>query len=174
MAPLGTMVLGIIVLKERPSPAQKVAIVLAAGRGRRADASLRPAAVVALVIAVAWSVYGLLKRRVPLPAIEGFAAESFVLVVPALDRRRARPPASADSIPRQRGRRELVLVSLRRHRDGGALILFAFAATRVPFTVLGPLQYLVPTINFLLGWVLYDEELPVARLSASGWCGRRC
>ena len=48
------------------------------------------------------------------------------------------------------------------------LILFAFAATRVPLTVLGPLQYLVPTINFLLGWALYDEELPAARLFGFG------
>ena len=37
----------------------------------------------ALVMAVSWSVYGLLKRRVPLAAVDGFAAESFVLVVPA-------------------------------------------------------------------------------------------
>ena len=48
------------------------------------------------------------------------------------------------------------------------LILFAFAAARVPFTLLGPLQYLVPTINFLLGWALYDEELPWSRLVGFG------
>ena len=48
------------------------------------------------------------------------------------------------------------------------LIMFAFAAARVPLTVLGPLQYLIPTINFLLGWALYDEELPWSRLVGFG------
>ncbi len=53
-------------------------------------------------------------------------------------------------------------------------MLFAFAATRVPFTVLGPLQYLVPTINLLLGWLVYDEALPSPGSSGSPWSGRRC
>ena len=44
------------------------------------------------------------------------------------------------------------------------LSLFAFAAVRVPFTTLGPLNYLVPSINFLLGWLVYDEALPFSRL----------
>ena len=44
--------------------------------------------VAALVMAVTWSVYGLLKRRVPLPATDSFAAESFVLVIPAAVRDR--------------------------------------------------------------------------------------
>ena len=43
-------------------------------------------------------------------------------------------------------------------------MLFAWAAPRVPLTVLGPMQYMVPTINFLLGWLVYDEALPVSRV----------
>src|SRR3990170_836762 len=104
MAPLGTMALGIVVLKERPTQAQKIAMGLAA------------VAVVILTIS-----YG-------------------------------RPPYA-----------ELTLVSLAGVATVVPLVMFAFAATRVPFTILGPLNYLVPTINFLLGWILYDEELPVSR-----------
>jgi chloramphenicol-sensitive protein RarD len=44
------------------------------------------------------------------------------------------------------------------------LLLFARAALRLPLTVLGPLQYLVPTINFLLGWLVYDEPLDRVRV----------
>ena len=44
------------------------------------------------------------------------------------------------------------------------LLLFAFAAQRVPLTLLGGLQYLVPIINFLLGWLVYDESMPADRL----------
>ena len=41
--------------------------------------------------------------------------------------------------------------------------MFAFAAQRVPLTMLGPIQYTVPTINLLLGWLVYDEPLPPSR-----------
>ena len=44
------------------------------------------------------------------------------------------------------------------------LLLFAFAAKRVPFTLLGPTNYLVPLINFLLGWLVFDEALPPSRV----------
>ncbi|MEY4339468.1 MAG: hypothetical protein RLZ14_1318, partial [Actinomycetota bacterium] len=44
------------------------------------------------------------------------------------------------------------------------LILFAFAAQRVPLTIIGPMQYIVPSMNFLIGWLVYDEALPPSRV----------
>ena len=44
------------------------------------------------------------------------------------------------------------------------LMLFASAAQSIPFTLLGPLNLIVPVINFGLGWVLYDEEMPLDRI----------
>ncbi|MFM7127087.1 MAG: EamA family transporter RarD, partial [Actinomycetota bacterium] len=44
------------------------------------------------------------------------------------------------------------------------LLLFAAAALRLPLTVLGPMQYSVPVINFLLGWLAYGEELSTTRV----------
>ena len=44
------------------------------------------------------------------------------------------------------------------------LMLFAGAAKSVPFTLLGPLNLLVPVINFGLGWLVYDEPMPADRL----------
>ena len=44
------------------------------------------------------------------------------------------------------------------------LWIFGYAAQHVPLTVLGPLQYSVPTINFLLGWLAYHEELDATRI----------
>jgi len=48
------------------------------------------------------------------------------------------------------------------------LLLFAAAALKLPLTVLGPLQYSVPTINFLLGWLVYHEELTPSRIVGFG------
>ena len=44
------------------------------------------------------------------------------------------------------------------------LTLFAYAAQRMPLTVMGPLNYIVPTINFCLGWLVFHESLPPSRV----------
>lgn len=163
MAPLGTMLLGIVVLGERPSNAEKVALGLAAAAVIELTVSYGEPPVAAIVMAVTWSVYGLLKRRVPLAAIDSFSAESFVLLVPAVIVVAALA-AQSDSIPRTADSWHLALVLLSGVSTAVPLVLFAYAAIRVPLTILGPLQYLVPTINFVLGWALYDEELPWSRV----------
>ena len=55
----------------------------------------------------------------------------------------------------------------------GPLLMFAAAAKRVPFTLLGPMQYLVPTINFFLGVLVYHEPLDGSQLLGFGlvWAG---
>ena len=163
MAPLGTMTLGILVLKERPTQAQKSAMGLAAVAVVILTISYGRPPYAALTIAVTWSLYGLLKRQVPLAAVESLAAETFVLFIPALVAVGVMAGRSG-SIPRTADASELTLVSLAGVATVVPLVMFAFAATRVPFTILGPLNYLVPTINFLLGWILYDEALPVSRV----------
>jgi len=44
------------------------------------------------------------------------------------------------------------------------LLLFAHSALRLPLTMIGPLQYFVPVINFLLGWLAYNEDLQPSRV----------
>jgi chloramphenicol-sensitive protein RarD len=53
------------------------------------------------------------------------------------------------------------------------LLMFAGSARRVPFTLLGPMQYIVPTINFLLGVFLYHEPLAASQVAgfALVWIG---
>ena len=46
------------------------------------------------------------------------------------------------------------------------LVLFTRAAQSIPMTVIGPMQYCVPVINFLLGWLAFDEDLPPSRIDA--------
>jgi chloramphenicol-sensitive protein RarD len=45
------------------------------------------------------------------------------------------------------------------------LLLFAASSQRIPLTLIGPMQYIVPTINFLLGWLLYNEEITVTKVA---------
>jgi chloramphenicol-sensitive protein RarD len=163
MAPLATMILGIVVLGERASRLHLLALVLAAAAVVVLTASYGRPPMIALVIAVSWSLYGLLKRQVPLTPIESLAGETFVLFVPAVIAL-AVLAGRDTSVPATATAGEWVLVALTGVVTAVPLLLFAFAAQRVPLTLLGALQYLVPTINLLLGWLVYDERLPADRL----------
>ncbi len=161
LAPLGTMAVGVFVLGERLTPTKKVSIGLAVLAVLVLTASYGQVPVVAVVIGVTWTVYGLAKRKFPLTAIESLAGETFVLVGPAVAVvlwGASRP----DGVPATASTAEWVLVLGTGVVTVVPLLLFAYAAKLVPFTVLGPLNYLVPIINFLLGWLVYGETLPAA------------
>lgn len=157
------MLLGILVLHERPTRLQHFALACAVAAVVVLTISYGRVPGVALLIAASWSLYGLLKRQVPLSAVESLAGETFVLALPALAVLLV-VAGRDDSIPATASAGSWVLIALTGVVTAVPLLLFAVAAQRLPFTVLGPLQYLVPTINFLLGWLVYDEALPIDRL----------
>lgn len=163
MAPLGTMLLGIVVLREHPTRSQRIALACAVVAVVVLTVAAGRPPVVALLIAGSWSLYGLLKRQIPLTGIESLAGETFLLTAPAIVFAAVAARATG-SIPDLASGADWVLVSLTGVVTAVPLLLFAVAAQRVPFTILGPLQYLVPTINFVLGWLVYDEALPADRL----------
>jgi chloramphenicol-sensitive protein RarD len=118
---------------------------------------------IALLLAGTWSVYGLAKRRVPLGAVDSLAGETFVLFVPALVAVVAFS-IRADSVARSADVTDWLLVLGTGVVTAVPLMLFAAAAQSIPFTLLGPLNLLVPLINFGLGWLIYDEPVPFDRL----------
>jgi chloramphenicol-sensitive protein RarD len=164
MAPLGTMLLGIVVLHEHAGRLQRLALACAAASVVVLTISYGRPPVLAFVIAVSWSLYGLCKRRVALSPAESLAGETFLLTVPAAVLAVVLGFTIDDSIPATASAPEWILVLLTGVVTAVPLLLFAFAAQRVPLTLLGGLQYLVPIINFLLGWLLYDEAMPADRL----------
>jgi chloramphenicol-sensitive protein RarD len=164
MAPLGTMAVGVLAFGERLERAQKIAIGFAALAVVVLVISYGEVPWIALVLATSWSAYGGLKKGVPLSAVESMSAETFVVLVPAVVLVIAlagRP----GSIPSTASTGDLVLVLLTGVATVVPLTMFAWAAQRVPLTVLGPMQYLIPTINFVLGWLVYHEELPLSRVA---------
>jgi chloramphenicol-sensitive protein RarD len=164
MAPLATMVLGVTVLGERASRRQRVALVLAAAAVVVLTISYGRPPWIAFVIAGSWSLYGLLKRQVPLTPIDSLAGETFLLLGPAAVLV-AVMAGRTGSIPAAATAGDWALVALTGVVTAVPLLLFAVAAQRVPFTLLGALQYLVPTINLVLGWLVYDEPMPPDRLA---------
>ena len=163
MAPLLTMWLGVSVLKERLNTAQKMTIglavvaigILTVGYGRLPF--------LALLIAGSWALYGLLKRQIPMSSLDSLTAEMMWLVLPAIVLAITQS-SQTSSITTKADGVHWVLVILTGVITVVPLWMFGLAAKRVPLTVLGPLQYSVPTINFLLGWLAYNEELDATRV----------
>lgn len=163
MAPLCTMLIGVVVLKEKLRTRQKIAVVLAVAAVVVLTVGYGRVPWIAIILAGTWSLYGLLKKQVPLAPYESLAAETLVLALPAIGLV-IWGAGQADGVPQTADALHWVLIALSGVVTAVPLVLFAHAAQRVPFTMLGPMQYVVPTINFLLGWLVYHEELDATRV----------
>jgi chloramphenicol-sensitive protein RarD len=172
IAPLGTVLIGVFVFGERLRTAQRVALGLAAVAVVELTLAYGRVPVFALIIATTWSLYGLLKRQGPLAPLESMGGETAVLLAPAL-LVLAVPMVAGNGLAHEASGYQLGLLALSGLATTVPLLMFAGAAKRVPFTVLGPMQYAVPTINFLLGTFVYHEDLDAGRLFGFGlvWLG---
>ncbi len=163
LAPLGTMAVGVVVLHEKLRRAQEFVFVLALVAVGILTFSYGRVPWLALIIATSWVLYGYLKKHVPLTPIESMAAESFIVLVPAIAAVTILA-GGATSIPHSATPAQFALVLCSGLATIVPLTLFAYAAQRMPLTVIGPLNYIVPTINFCLGWLVFHEALPPSRV----------
>jgi chloramphenicol-sensitive protein RarD len=168
MAPLATMAIGVVVLHETPTRAQRLAFACAAVAVVILTISYGRPPWIALALTATWSTYGLVQRRLPLPAVESLAGETFVLVGPAVllltlvSGREGSVVSSATAT-------DWLLVVGTGVVTAVPLMLFSAAAKSIPFTLLGPLNLLVPVINFGLGWIAYGEPMPWDRVVGFGF-----
>jgi chloramphenicol-sensitive protein RarD len=163
---------GVVLLHEQIRRAQVVALVLAGAAVVVLAVGYGSPPFLALLIAVSWSVYGVLKKLLPFPALDGLAAETLVLLPVAVavlvGMQVAGPGSLAGASTAQ-----LVLVPLTGVVTSVPLLLFAYSARRIRLVTLGWLQYAVPTINLVLGVAVYDETMPAWRAAgfALVWIG---
>jgi chloramphenicol-sensitive protein RarD len=172
ISPLLTTLLGVIVLGEKLRMLQKVALGFAFAAVVVLTVTYGRPPFVALAIAASWAVYGLLKKNVPLRPVDSLTAETLVLVPGAIGLM-VWSFARTEGIPTTASASQLLLVLLTGLITAVPLLFFAHAALRLPLTLIGPLQYLVPVINFLLGWLAYGEPLEASRFVGFllVWCG---
>ncbi len=163
LAPLGTLVIGIVVLGETLTPLRRIAAGLAVAAVLILTWSYGQVPWLALIIAGTFSLYGLVKRRSPLSPVTGLTAEGLILLIPAMAIITwgfARPAATIGDASTT----QWAFLLGTGIATAVPLLLFTRAARSVPFTVLGPLNYLVPIINFTLGWLVFNEPMPASRL----------
>ena len=164
IAPLSTMVLGVFALHEKLRRSQMVAVCFALCGVAVLTIEYGRVPWIALTIASSWTFYGYLKKQVQLPPLESLTGEVIVAFIPALiyvavcwNR--------VNSVSNTASSTQWVLIALTGFVTTVPLLLFAASSQRIPLTLIGPMQYIVPTINFLLGWLLYDEEITTTRVA---------
>ncbi len=161
--PLVNVLLGVAFLRERLRPGQWLAVGLAVAGVIYLTLSYGAIPWIALTLAFSFGFYGLVKKLAPLNSLHGLALETAILFLPAL----------------------LFLIYANAHGQGaflhtgvradgfmlGAglattvpLLMFASAAQRIPLSLVGLLQYISPTLQFLLGVLVYDEPFTLSQL----------
>ena len=162
--PLITVALGIVVLGERLRRLQFVALGFGAASVAVLTAAYGRLPWIALVLAVTFAAYGFLKKAVPVGAVSSLAVETAVLAPLALIGLVVLHVGGDAAFGNGTGGRDLLLVSLG-VVTALPLLLFATAATRIPLSLLGLLQYLTPTLQLLCGVVVLGEPMPPERLA---------
>jgi chloramphenicol-sensitive protein RarD len=167
ITPLVSVLLGVLVLRERLRPAQWVAVGIGAAAVGVLAVDYGRAPHLALILAATFGMYGLLKKRLGLPAVDGLLVESSVLALPALAFIGVLL-ARGDSTFGEISAAHTTLVVLSGVITAGPLLLFAGAANRIPLSAIGLLQYLAPTLQLGCGVLIYNEPMPPARLAGFG------
>jgi chloramphenicol-sensitive protein RarD len=122
---------------------------------------------IALTLAVTFSLYGLVKKKAPLGAFEGLTLETGLLLLPALLWLGWSEHAGVGAFLHAGIGSDLMLAGAGLVTTA-PLVLFAAAAHRIPLSMIGILQYIAPTIQFLIGVFVYHEPFSRAQLTGFG------
>lgn len=162
--PLVNVALGVLFLRERLRPVQVAAVTLAALGVAIMAAAAWSSLWISLVLAISFGLYGFIRKLAPVGASVGLTVETLVLTPLALGyivyaQRQGILVFGQDWL------NSLLLTGL------GVitcfpLILFAIAARHLRLTTLGLLQYMTPTMLFLIGWGLYGESLNPQKMAS--------
>lgn len=160
--PLLSVLLGRLFLGERLRPLQQLAVAIAAAGVVWRIAAVGAVPWIALFLALTFGIYGLLRKRTPVDAIVGLCVET-VLVLPLALGWLAWLGSTGELRFGHDARIDLLL-PLAGVLTATPLMLFAFGARRLPLATVGFLQYLAPSLNFLLAIFIFHEPFDSARL----------
>jgi chloramphenicol-sensitive protein RarD len=162
--PLITVALGVLVLGERLRRLQVVSLSLGAAAVLVLTVAYGRLPWVALVLATTFAGYGYLKKSVGIGAAPSLAVETGVLLPVAVGGLIFLGARGEAAFLHGSAGRDVLLVGLGLI-TAVPLLAFGAAASRIPLSLLGLLQYLTPTLQLLCGVVVLGEPLPPQRLA---------
>lgn len=161
--PLANVLAGALFLKERLSARAWLAVALAAFGVSLLAWDARDTLFISLGLAITFCAYGLLRKLTPVPASAGMTVEAAILLLPAAGLLAWQAAGDGLAMGENAVTTAILITS-------GAvlttpLILFAIAAPRMDFSTLGFIQFIAPTINFLLALFVFEEPLRPVQLA---------
>ncbi|NOY99276.1 MAG: EamA family transporter RarD [Chloroflexi bacterium] len=154
--PLLSVLLGVIFLHERLRPMQWLPIGLAAAGVLYLTISYGSLPWIALTLAFTFGIYGLIKKTASLGAFYGLTLETGILFLPALAYL-IFSEVTGQGVFLHGGVASDVLLVGAGLVTTVPLLMFASAARSIPLSLVGILQYIAPTLQFLLGVLVYKE-----------------
>lgn len=161
--PIVSVLLGVIFLRERLRTFQWVAIAMVTAGVVYLTITFGQLPWISLVLAVTFGFYGLLKKIAPLGALHGITLETAVLTIPSLVYLLIVNANGTGTFGHSTPLLDFLLV-LSGPVTAIPLLLFATGARRIPLTTIGLLQYIAPTLQFLLGVLVFHEPFDQSRL----------
>ena len=161
--PLVSVLLGVVFLREKLRSLQWLAVAVAAGGVAYLTWEYGQLPWIALALAFTFGFYGLVKKVAPLGSLQGLTLETGILFIPAITYLVWLQTTGESSFGTSGAGFTLLLAS------AGVvtaipLLLFGSAARLIPLTMIGILQYVAPTCQFLIGILIYDEPFSLSRL----------
>ncbi len=156
--PLFNVLLGTLLLGERLSRRQWIAVALAGAGVALLVGGALTTLWISLTLAVSFGTYGMVRKQVAVGALPGLTIESVLLMLPATGVvwwYGESPAGSSFNIDPMLSA-SIVLGGV---LTAVPLLLFAIAARRMPYSTLGFIQFLAPSIVFILGLTVFKQPL---------------
>jgi chloramphenicol-sensitive protein RarD len=154
--PLANVLLGVVVLRERLNIAQWTAVGIAAAAVVYLGVATGSPPWIALVIAASFSIYGLIRKLVHVEALQGLAIETLLLMPLALGYLLWSEASGTGAFGHSSTLVNALLVGCG-PITALPLFLFAFGARLIPYSTVGLLLYIAPTLQLLSGIFIYHE-----------------
>ncbi|MHA6792616.1 EamA family transporter RarD [Pseudonocardia bannensis] len=162
ISPLFSVLLGILVLRERLRPAHWAALALATAAVAVIAVENGRVPWLALVLGSTFGMYGLIKKTLPLDTVSGLTAEGLVIGPLALATVVWFEVAGSGTLTGH-GAGHVLLLLVGGPVTAVPMLLYGAAARRVPLSTIGVLMYLNPTLQFLWGVLVVGEDMPATR-----------
>ncbi len=164
ITPLVSIAIGMVLLGERMNRWQQLAISIAAIAVVIQAMGLSGMPLVSMQLALSFGFYGYFRKTVNVGSVPGLFIETMMLLPLALAYMIFRFVTSGGA--EYADPWIFFLLLLTGPATSGALILFAFAARRLPLSTMGMFQYIAPSIHFLMAIWLFGEALNLVQLSS--------
>jgi chloramphenicol-sensitive protein RarD len=159
LTPLVQIAFGVAFFKERVNGAQKAALAVATIGVVLQGVAMGAPPWISIALCLTWSFYGLVRKQVEVSAASGLFIESAIVAPPAA--MLIWSVAHGPGLHFGDSSGSMALLALAGPLTATPLILFAYGARRLSFTVLGPMQFATPSVQFLLAMAFGEPVTPL-------------